>query len=396
MPPSLDIFQRPELAHAMAQRLLHPGVLDEGLRSGLFISGLRRQGKTTFLLNDLIPELEQQGAIVIYVDLWSNTKASPESLVLDKIRATLAELQNPASQLVDRLKRVVGIDVGVLSFKFGFKLDALGKEGGPTLAEALQQVVDQGRRDVVLIVDEVQQAITTDDGRRMLEGLKAARDAINPRPNTPGHFIMIGTGSHRAMVAELTTRRSHAFEGATSLAYPVLGEDYVAHLLARIRQENGQAPLPSLAVANQAFATLGHRPEELRKALRAMYLSIQDATQAPDAVLPIVARTLRLEAAEIEFRKIEDMGVLAAVLFDRIACGVDEGKGLFSADALNQYKQALARDVSTDEVQRVVNDLMAENLVMRSERGRYVLTDPFVSDAWVERKQIERKGISSN
>lgn len=396
MPPSLDIFQRPQLAHAMALRLLHPGVLDEGLRSGLFISGLRRQGKTTFLLNDLIPELEQQGAIVIYVDLWSNTKASPESLVLDKIRVTLAELQNPASQLVDRLKRVVGIDVGVLSFKFGFKLDALGKEGGPTLAEALQQVVDQGRRDVVLIVDEVQQAITTDDGRRMLEGLKAARDAINPRPNTPGHFIMIGTGSHRAMVAELTTRRSHAFEGATSLAYPVLGEDYVGHLLARIRQENDQAPLPSLAVANQAFATLGHRPEELRKALRAMYLSIQDGTQAPDAVLPIVARTLRLEAAEIEFRKIEDMGVLAAVLFDRIACGVDEGKGLFSADALVQYKQALGRDVSTDEVQRVVNDLMAENLVMRSERGRYVLTDPFVSDAWVERKQIERKGISSN
>lgn len=396
MPPSLDIFQRPQLAHTMALRLLHPGVLDEGLRSGLFISGLRRQGKTTFLLNDLIPELEQQGAIVIYVDLWSNTKASPESLVLDKIRTTLAELQNPASQLMDRLKRVVGIDVGVLSFKFGFKLDALGKEGGPTLAEALQQVVDQGRRDVVLIVDEVQHAITTDDGRRMLEGLKAARDAINPRPNTPGHFIMIGTGSHRAMVAELTTRRSHAFEGATSLAYPVLGEDYVAHLLARIRQENGQAPLPSLAVANQAFATLGHRPEELRKALRAMYLSIQDGTQAPDAVLPIVARTLRLEAAEIEFRKIEDMGVLAAVLFDRIACGVDEGKGLFRADALSQYQQALGRDVSTDEVQRVVNDLLAENLVMRSERGRYVLTDPFVSDAWVERKQIERKGISGN
>jgi hypothetical protein len=394
MPPSTDIFQRPALAQAMAQRLLHPGVLDEGLRSGLFISGLRRQGKTTFLLNDLIPELEQQGAIVIYVDLWSNTKVSPESLVLDKIRATLGELQNPASRLMARLKSVAGLDVGILLFKFGFKLDTLGKEGGPTLAEVLQQVVDQGQRDVVLIVDEVQHAITTEDGRRMLEGLKAARDAINPRPKTPGHFIMIGTGSHRAMVAELTTRRSHAFEGATSLAYPVLSEDYVAHLLARIRQENAQAPLPSLAVANQAFATVGHRPEELRKALRAMYLAIKDAAQAPDVVLPIVARTLRLEAAEIEFRKIEDMGVLAAVLFDRIACGVDEGKGLFSSDALNSYQQALGREVATDEVQRVVNDLLSENLVMRSGRGRYVVTDPFVCEAWVERQQIDREGVT--
>lgn len=394
MSTTTDIFQRPALANTMAKRLLQPGVLDEGLRSGLFISGLRRQGKTTFLLNDLIPALESLGAIVIYVDLWSNTKASPEVLILDKIRETLGELQNPTSKILARLKKVSGLDVGVLTFKFGFKLDTLGKEDGPTLSEALRQVVDQGRRDVVLIVDEVQHAISTEDGRRMLEGLKSARDAINPRPHAPGHFIMIGTGSHRAMVAELTTRRSHAFEGATSLAYPVLGEDYVEHLLARIREENTSAPLPSLAVASQAFATVGNRPEELRKALRAMYHSIKDSPQAPDDVLPIVARTLRLEAADIEFRKIEDMGVLATVLFDRIASGVGDGKGLYSAEALKSYKETLGREVAADEVQRVVTELLAENLAMRSERGRYVVTDPFVRDAWVERDQIETNGLT--
>ena len=39
----------------MARRLLHPDPLDEDWRSGLFLSGLRRTGKTTFLRNDLIP-----------------------------------------------------------------------------------------------------------------------------------------------------------------------------------------------------------------------------------------------------------------------------------------------------------------------------------------------------
>ena len=62
-----DIYRRPELAAQMTRQLLRPGVLDEGLRSGLFLSGLRRTGKTTFLLNDLIPALEEAGALVIYV-----------------------------------------------------------------------------------------------------------------------------------------------------------------------------------------------------------------------------------------------------------------------------------------------------------------------------------------
>ena len=61
-------------------RLLRPGVLDEGLRSGLFLAGQRRTGKTTFLRSDLVPELEAQGALVIYVDLWSDTKVSPAAM----------------------------------------------------------------------------------------------------------------------------------------------------------------------------------------------------------------------------------------------------------------------------------------------------------------------------
>ncbi len=138
-----EVFRRPELAAELASRLLRPGVLDEGLRSGLVLSGLRRTGKTTFLRTDLVPELEAQGAVVIYVDLWSNTKVSPAAQV-----------------------------------------------------QAFTELVDQSGGDVVLIVDEVQQAISTEEGNQMLLALKAARDAINPRPGTPGHFLFLGTGSH--------------------------------------------------------------------------------------------------------------------------------------------------------------------------------------------------------
>jgi len=63
---------------------------------------------------------------------------------------------------------------------------------------------------------------------------------------TPGHFLFLGTGSHRALVSELT-----ALSGA--------GSGVRGHVLEQLRSE-GMEPLPSEAAAWTAFATLGHRP----------------------------------------------------------------------------------------------------------------------------------------
>jgi len=359
-----SIYRRPALAAQMARQLLTPGVLDEGLRSGLFLSGLRRTGKTTFLLNDLIPTLEEAGALVIYVDLWSDTQTNPAVSVLSAVRKTLAQ------------------------FKFGFTLDSLGVEGGTTLAQALTEVVDQAKTDVVLIVDEVQHAITSDDGNKLLLALKAARDAINPRPATPGHFIFIGTGSHRALVNELTARRNQAFAGATSVPYPVLNGDYVAHLLERLAQE-GFEPLPSLAIAVQAFATLGNRPEEMLKALRQLTRHLP-AGGRPDEYLPVIAATLRSTAADIELTKEEQLGRLATAVFERIAGTEGDARGVFSTEAAADYAKAVGRDVRVEEIQPVVNELLAANLILRKGHGTYGITDPFVQEIWREKKALER------
>lgn len=383
------VFNRPELARQMARQLLHPSVLDEGLRSGLFLSGLRRIGKTTFLVNDLIPALEELGAIVIYVDLWSDTQRSPATLIRDAIREKLSELESLPAAAVRKLRRLAGADIGALGFKFGFKLDTLGEPGGATLAQALKDVVDQGRTDVVLIVDEVQHAITSEEGNQMLLALKAARDAINPRPNTSGHFLFVGTGSHRALVGELTARRNQAFTGATSVAYPVLDKEYVAYLLERLSAE-GFTAQPSLEVAVKAFQTLGNRPEEMIKALRQLHFHLPPGSD-PDEHLPVIANTLRSAAADIELMKLEQLGGLATAIFDRIASADGDARGLFSADAAAAYSKAIGREVKVEEAQPVVNELMATNLIMRKGHGLYGITDPFVQEMWRERKAIEGK-----
>lgn len=380
------VFPRPEIAARMTQQLLHPGALEEAFRSGLFLSGLRRTGKTTFLLNDLIPALEQAGALVIYIDLWSDPQASPAKLVHGAVRKTLQALESPASTLMQKLKAVRGADISAMGLKFGFKLDSLGSVDGPTLSQALVDVVDQSKTDVVLIIDEVQHAMASEDGNNLLLTLKAARDAINQRPKTPGHFIFIGTGSHRALVNELTARRTQAFAGAVSTSYPVLGADYVEFILMRLAGE-GFKHLPSLEVASDSFKTLGNRPEEFIRALKQLAISAS-AGRDPDHYFPVIAATIRSMAAEVELTKVEEMGGLAKAIFEKVASAEGDARGLFTATAALEYSKALGRDVRIEEVQPVANQLLDANIIMRRGHGHYCVADPFVQEVWKERTTV--------
>jgi predicted AAA+ superfamily ATPase len=111
------LFHRSKYASDMAQQLLRPSALQLQVRSGVFLSGVRRIGKTTFLRQDLIPALESMGALVVYVDLWADRSKSPASLVHEAVRATLSQLATPGTKLLDRFK---GLNVGAAGFSFGF------------------------------------------------------------------------------------------------------------------------------------------------------------------------------------------------------------------------------------------------------------------------------------
>ena len=157
---SPDVFHRPEYAQDMALQLLQPSSLQLQVRSGVFLSGIRRIGKTTFLRQDLIPTLEAMGALVIYVDLWADRSKSTASLVHEAVQDTLRQLTSSGSRLLDRFK---GLNLGAAGLSFGFQLDSVGHKGGATLAQAFTELVDQVQASVVLIVDEV--GVASENGK---------------------------------------------------------------------------------------------------------------------------------------------------------------------------------------------------------------------------------------
>lgn len=377
-----DLFHRTDYARDMAKQLLQPSALQLQVRSGVFLSGIRRIGKTTFLRQDLIPALESMGALVVYVDLWVDRSKSPAALVHEAVRSTLAQLATPGTGLLARFK---GLNVGAAGFTFGFQVDTVGKEGGATLAQVFTELVDKVQTSVVLIVDEVQQSLGTEEGSNLLYALKAARDAVNTRPGTPGYLLFVGTGSHKSLVADMATRRSQPFAGAVSTAYEPLGLDFV-----RWKREQLQAiagvKLPTEDDMWHGFLALGQRPEELQNAL----IQLQSRPEPVELAFPIICATLASAAAEVELATIENLGALAEVIFDRIAQGSEAGEsGLFSAEAISSYAGQIGMAVDVPQVQNMMDRMITANLIHRQSHGVYAVADPFVRQVWRQRKALK-------
>ena len=325
------------------------------------------------------------GALVIYVDLWADRSKSPASLVHEAVKATLSALTTPGTGLLERLK---GVNIGAAGISFGFQLDAVGKPGGATLGDVFTELVDKVKTDVVLIIDEVQHALGTEDGSNLLFALKAARDAVNTRPGTPGYLLVLGTGSHKSLVADMATRRSQPFAGAVSTGYEPLGSDFVSWKRAQLEQIEG-IKLPSQEVMTEGFLAVGQRPEELQSAL----VLLQSRPEAPDVAFPIICSTLASAAAEVEIATIEALGALASAIFDRVVSGNESGESkLFSADAINSYSEQIGMSVDTPQVQNMVDRMITANVILRQSHGVYAVADPFVRQAWRQRKAMQVPG----
>ena len=375
---SVLLLPRPDYADALADQLLAPSGLHTSVRSGVFLSNIRRVGKSTFLRNELMPELRQRGAIVIYVDLWTDVNRAPLDLVLEAVRAELRTLQGAGHGL---LKRVKGASLGAAGLSFSFQLDTLGLPGGATLAQAIHELVQKAETDVVLIVDEVQQAAGT-AGTALMAALKAARDAVNGDPGARGHFLFIGTGSHRSLMNDMATKPAHPFKGAVTAPFEPLQQDYVAWKLDQLAADGVRLPSPEAAW--RGFQTLGHRPEELERALG----QFQAAPQGSDAEFELICATLAYAAADIEFARAGEIGgELGELVFTRIADGPEEGtRELYGQAALADYGAALGLPVEVKQVQTTVDGLVAANLIARIGHGRFIISDPYVRSIWRQRQ----------
>ena len=368
----IPVFHRPDLAQAFSQRILS----GKGA-SGVFLSAPRRTGKSTFIREDLVPELTRRGADVIYVDLWSDRTADPGTLIGAAVRRHLLAREG----VLLKWARAGGLDKINLA---GVQVDInkVGTGSGETLAQGLAVLSDATQALIVLVIDEAQHALTTDAGAAALFALKAARDQINSSQHHG--FRLVATGSNRDKLAMLVHGKDQAFLSATLVDMPHLGDDY-------LQWESDQFDpqvKPSATAMRAAFDLCGHRPEALRQALDA--LSFQADLTAGNVDERLQAGTAAvLEQSRAEFMRLFNSlpPLQAAVL--RTMAQAGDAFAPFRAPTYKLYEQA-CRDLSSEDikidgssVQYALDALRDKALVWKSARGLYAIEDAQQA-AWLE------------
>lgn len=372
-------FHRPALAKALAEQALDTSL---GVSGGLFLAAPRRTGKSTFVRQDLLPELRSRDVDVIYVDLWIDKSKDPAIHIANAVRAELSKDDGPISKLA-KMMGVTKLTIGAMGSGLNFDLSQLGLHADSTLTDALQALSRNGKRKLVIVIDEAQHALTTDQGMAALFSLKAARDSLNTDDGLHG-MTLIATGSNRDKLATLVNGREQAFYGADMIDFPQLDAEYVKWVIAKAKLNlDGSRAL-------DVFSRLGFRPESFLRALSATrrQVVIKPGTDADALLLQQAQDSLR--SARVDFlNTITSLPPLQAALLRELAldASIPPGQtriGVFSAAMRARLQQRLRTEVAgggediaveAPSIQNAMDSLREKNFLWRSQRGAYWIED---------------------
>ena len=372
MPKAFEHYVRRDLAIQFTRSILSKSPLSPA-RSGLFYTAPRRTGKSTFVRNELRDELQLQGALVIYVDLWSDKLKDPALHIAQAISEEVSANEGALSKISSLFK---GATVSGLGVAVSLAADNANQ---PTLRDLLIALSDASSKTIVLLIDEAQHALTTTQGENALFALKAARDELNSGEH---HGLrLVATGSDSGKLALLTSMKDQAFFGAPMHAFPHLDRHYVEWFCE-------QASDLDLAVdaVEPLFASAHYRPEVLASAYGQVVTTvISDARSSIERFQHAVS-SLLAEEQKTHQVLIDSLQPLQRAVLTHMALAGREFAP-YAAHSIAEYEKLASQfsgfeiKIDTSGVQNALNALLEQKLVWRSKRGFYEIEDAAIVEA---------------
>ena len=362
-------FPRLLLAQQIAQAVQGKDLFGDA-HNGLFLAAPRRTGKSTFLKEDLQPELERQGLVVVYVDLWAAPLRDPGELIAEAIGRALQGHLGP----VAKAAKTSGLEsvsiAGVLKIDTG----KIGRPNGSTLADALRTLHELAHVPVALMVDEAQHALTSEAGESAMTALKSARDQLN----APGKvkLILVMSGSDRDKLLRLVNSNASPFYGSQIQRMPELGEDFIAYIAQQIeRQRPDLRPVDQTRLM-QAFEGFGKRPQFFLFALNETLGPLAGISERFEvAMLAAAQQRQRDDEMQMESDFLGIKPLEQAVLWRMLEQGARFRP--YDAEALHFYQDKTGSKVTPAKVQTALESLRQRqpSMVWKSARSEYAVDD---------------------
>lgn len=372
-------YPRELLAKQLVEALQGKAVFSDA-HNGLFLAAPRRTGKSTFLQGDLKPALEQQGIVVIYVDLWADLRRDPGILIAEGIARAL----KPQLGLIARTAKAAGLEN--ISIGGWLKIDTskIGQIDGATLPEALRALHEAAKVPVALIIDEAQHALTSEAGETAMAALKSARDQINSPDRI--NLMLVMSGSDRDKLLRLVNTNGAPFYGSQIQRMPLLDTDFIAHIARLIEVQRPELVPVDHAVLLEAFQCFGHRPQFFMEALGQALSPLSGIVDRFEpAVLQAAQQRQQLDEAQMESEYLGLKALEQAVLWRLL----EQGQRFrpYDAEALRFYQQKSGNKVSAQQAQNALETLRQRTpaLVWKSARGEYAVDDAAMH-RWYEQR----------
>jgi len=345
-------YKRPELAEGYLKQV----GLGPVFRIALL--GVRRIGKTAFLIKDIIPKAEELGFHPVYINMWDNRDAPHETIISklnDHIKALSSSSKESIKQLMKSEVTKFEINAGVAKATIDtstVKPQLVSPSHVTQISDALirlNKLADAADKRLLFILDEIQHLNSTNEFIPIQSCLRTNFDTYH-------ETSVIFAGSSRGGVAAMFNTRSENFKvnGKTEVVempffdsarlteFPLLDSGFVEYLMGVVKSG---FDIDSFDVdeLERCFQAYDYSPFWFRRLLEQLISRTLTLEDAHKSILLSIREHNRID--EI----IKKMNLIDKLVYLRLYCDIQP----LSSDSVNWYMQQIKsidkKDVSFDK-----------------------------------------------
>ena len=347
-------FERTELTEKIAK------LFDLGLTSSIAIIAPRRKGKSSFLLNDLMPACAENYTVV-YCSLWEYPN-------------------DPAKSLYLHLEKAISEDKSLLSFfqfgkniqKLKYENEFIGKaeielstkpvipsdQALERLSCAFNELKKTSKKPILFIIDEIQHLKSKPEFNDLTFTLRTLFDESKNKVKS------LFTGSSRTnMHLLLNEQQAPFYQFAQVIDFPDLGDEYLAHLQKNLSDSGELVALPKLRAA---YIEFDKSPFWMQKLATSM---IMDNMPFDDCI----EYTQRLIAIELNFSGIyQAMKPQDRIVFMAVA----NKEQLYSDKLRSEIERKCKVKGNNPNIQTALDRLVGDGIISKHLRAGYQIEKP--------------------